>query len=218
MPLRYFFTQEKDDLLVRVLSNCFNALKEVFPNEWKSPIDNILWKTTGFRAVIYALPFICRKGIREKVLTKDFFIRCFTAFKNELKKRNLTLTSSSFPGGGEQNQKTLANLIIQSVANLDLSDYECHLERVPNIQAFASSIDADKYELFDIAQALDKGTVAYDTIVVKTIEDGIELIHSFSDTSIYVKESQREPYLKFIENHYMNGVDYNSWIGFEQAL
>lgn len=48
MPLRYFFTQEKDDLLVRVLSNCFNALKEVFPSEWEHPIDNILWKTTGF--------------------------------------------------------------------------------------------------------------------------------------------------------------------------
>ena len=218
MPLRYFFTQEKDDLLVRVLSNCFNALKEVFPNEWKSPIDNILWKTTGFRAVIYALPFICRRGIRKKVLTKDFFIRCFTAFKNELKKRNLTLTSSSFPGGGEQNQKKLADLIIQSLADLDLSDYECHLERVPNIQAFVSSIDADKYELFDIAQALDKGVVAYETIVVKTIVDDIELIHSFSDTSIYVKESQRKSYLKFIENHYMNGVDYNSWIGFEQKL
>ena len=128
------------------------------------------------------------------------------------------MTSSSFPGGGEQNQKKLANLIIQSVANLNLSDYECHLKRVPNIQAFASSIDADKYELFDIAQALDKGSVAYDTIVVKQATDGIELIHSFSDTSIYVNESQRKPYLKFIEKHYMNDVDYNSWIGFEQAL
>ena len=218
LSLRYFFIQEKDDLLVRVLSNCFNALKEVFPSEWEQPIDNILWKTTGFRAVIYALPFICRKGIREEVLTKDFFVRCFTAFKDELTKRQLTLTSSSFPGGGEQNQKKLANLIIQSVANLNLSDYECHLERVPNIQAFASSIDADKYELFDIAQALDKGSVAYDTIVVKQATDGIELIHSFSDTSIYVSESQRKPYLKFIEKYYMNDVDYNSWIGFEQAL
>lgn len=112
----------------------------------------------------------------------------------------------------------MANLIIQSVANLNLSDYECHLERVPNIQVFASSIDADKYELFDIAQALDKGSVAYDTIVVKQATDGIELIHRFSDTSINVKESQRKQYLKFIEKHYMNDVDYNSWIGFEQAL
>lgn len=218
IPLRCFFVQQKDELLVRVLSNCFNALKEVFPSEWENPNDNILWKSTGFRAVIYALPNICRKGIREKVLTKDFFARCFTTFKNELIKENITLTSKSFPGGGEQNQKKLANLIIQSVANLDLSDYDSHLERVPNIQAFVNSIDADKYELFDIAQALDKGTVAYDTIVVKPMNDGMELIHSFSDTSILVQESQRKPYLKFIEKHYMNDVDYNTWIGFEEAV
>ena len=218
MPLRCFFVQQSDELLVRVFSNCFNALKEVFPSEWEHPYDNILWKSTGFRAVIYALPSICRKGIREKVLTKDFFIECFEAFKNKLKQEKLTLTSQSFPGGGEQNQKKLANIIIQSVANIDLSDYDNHLERVPNIQAFIASIDADQYELFDIAQALDKGRVAYDTISIKPMNDGIELIHCFSDTSIFVQESQRKPYLKFIEKHYMNDVDYNSWIGFEEAL
>lgn len=218
MPLRCFFVQQKDELLVRVLSNCFNALKEVFPSEWDNPNDNILWKSTGFRAVIYALPNICRKGIREKVLTKDFFVGCFTAFKDRLIKENITLTSKSFPGGGEQNQKKLANLIIQSVANLDLSDYDSHLKRVSSIQEFVNSIDVDKYELFDIAHALDKGTVAYDTIVVKPMNDGMELIHSFSDTSILVQESQRKPYLKFIEIHYMNDVDYNTWIGYEEAL
>lgn len=133
-------------------------------------------------------------------------------------KESITLTSKSFPGGGEQNQKKLANLIIQSVANLDLADYNSHLERLPNIQAFISSIDADKYELFDIAQALDNGTVAYDTIVIKPMNDGVELIHCFSDVSISVQENQRKPYLKFIEKHYMNDIDYNSWIGFEDVL
>lgn len=218
MPLRCFFVQQKDELLVRIFSNCFNALKEAFPSEWDNPNDNILWKSTGFRAVMYALPNICRKGIREKVLTKDFFVGCFTTFKDKLTKENITLTSKSFPGGGEQNQKKLANLIIQSVANLDLADYNSHLERLPNIQAFISSIDADKYELFDIAQALDKGTVAYDTIVIKPMNDGVELIHCFSDISISVQENQRKPYLKFIEKHYMNDMDYNSWIGFEDVL
>lgn len=80
MPLRCFFVQQKDELLVRIISNCFNALKEIFPSEWENPNDNILWKSTGFRAVIYALPNICRKGIREKVLTKDFFSR--TCWRN----------------------------------------------------------------------------------------------------------------------------------------
>ena len=105
LPLRFLFIEEKDDILVKILSNCFNALKEVFPAEWETPTSNILWKSTGFRAVIYALSSLCRKGLREHVLTKDFFIKCFEAFKEVLSKEQLTLTSKSFPGGGEQNQK-----------------------------------------------------------------------------------------------------------------
>lgn len=103
----FFFIEGKDDLLVRILSNCFNALKEVFPVEWETPTSNILWKSTGFRAVIYALSSLCRKGLREHVLTKDFFIRCFKSLKEELSKEQLTLTSKSFM---EEENKTKRNL------------------------------------------------------------------------------------------------------------
>ena len=218
LPLRFLFIEEKDDILVKILSNCFNALKEVFPAEWETPTSNILWKSTGFRAVIYALSSLCRKGLREHVLTKDFFIKCFEAFKEVLSKEQLTLTSKSFPGGGEQNQKKLANILIQSIANLNMSEYDDNLTKEVNIQSFIQTIDADRYELFDICQALDKGTVAYDTIVVETLNSGIRLIHRFSDTSIFIEKSQRKPYLKFIEIHYMNDLDYNSWIGLKEEL
>lgn len=218
LPLRFLFIEEKDDILVKILSNCFNALKEVFPAEWETPTSNILWKSTGFRAVIYALSSLCRKGLREHVLTKDFFIKCFEAFKEVLSKEQLTLTSKSFPGGGEQNQKKLANILIQSIANLNMSEYDDNLTKEVNIQSFIQTIDADRYELFDICQALDKGTVAYDTIVVETLNSGIRLIHRFSDTSIFIEESQRKPYLKFIEIHYMNDLDYNSWIVLKEEL
>lgn len=218
LPLRFLFIEEKDDLLVKILSNCFNALKDVFYVEWETPTSNILWKSTGFRAVIYALSSLCRKGLREYVLTKDFFIRCFKAFKEELSKEQLTLTSKSFPGGGEQNQKRLASILIKSMANLNLSEYDENLTKEENIQSFIQTIDADRYELFDICQALDNGTVAYDMIVVETRNSGIRLIHRFSDTSIFIEEKQRKLYLKFIEKHYMNGLDYNSWIGFEEVF
>ena len=87
-----------------------------------------------------------------------------------------------------------------------------------SIQSFIQTIDADRYELFDICQALEKGTEAYDTIVVETRNSGIRLIHRFSDTSIFIEENQRKLYLKFLEKHYMNGLDYNSWIGFEEVF
>lgn len=135
-----------------------------------------------------------------------------------MSKEQLTLTSKSFPGGGEQNQKKLANILIKSIANLNLSEYDNNLKKEVNIQSFIQTIDADRYELFDICQALEKGTEAYDTIVVETVNNGIRLIHRFTDTSIFIEESQRKPYLKFIEKQYMNDIDYNSWIGFEKVL
>lgn len=55
MPFRDFFIADRDDLILKVLLNCFNALRDVFPKEWETPDNNILWKTTGFRAVAYSL-------------------------------------------------------------------------------------------------------------------------------------------------------------------
>ena len=43
--------------------NCFTALKEEFLDEWKDPSRNVLWKTTGYGAIIKALPFLYKKGI-----------------------------------------------------------------------------------------------------------------------------------------------------------
>lgn len=218
LPLRSFFIQKRDDLLVRVFSNCFNALKDVFYSEWENPKDNILWKTTGFRAVIYSLDSLCRKGIREQILTKDYFSGCFYAFKEQLSKQNISLTSEFFPGGGEQNQKKLAKLILESVANIDLSDYKSHLHKTQFAQRFIESIDADMYELFDIAQALDKGSTTYDTMSITETTDGIEIIHLFSDSCVFVSENHRKAILKFIESQYMNGMDYNSWFVFKKSL
>ena len=218
LPFRYFFIERKDEVIIKILFNCFNALKEVFPSEWESPADNILWKTTGFGAVIYSLPNLCRKGFRENELTKTFFVMCFTAFKKELQNNKIELTSKSFPGGGEQNQKKLAQLIISSVASIDLSAYGLYLDKKTDIQDFIDAIDVQSYELFDLSQALDKGFASYDTLLVSSLQDGVEIIHTFSDTSIFVKESMRKIYLDYIEQHYMNGMDYNSWLSLKESL
>ena len=55
-PLRQFFIDKRDDVIAKVIFNCFNALRTVFNEEWNNPDDNILWKTTGFNAIIYAFP------------------------------------------------------------------------------------------------------------------------------------------------------------------
>lgn len=110
LPLRQYFIEEKDDIMLKILLNCFNALKQVFMDEWKNSHDNILWKTTGFGAVVYAFPILFKLGKERGTLTEVFFKECFQQFKNNLAQENMSLRSD-FAGGGEQLQKKLSTYI-----------------------------------------------------------------------------------------------------------
>lgn len=90
-PLRKFFLSERDDALLKILFNCFNALKNVFNEEWKEPDTNILWKSTGFRGVMKALPTIISKGVEYKVLTQDFFNSILLILNKTMERMNLLL-------------------------------------------------------------------------------------------------------------------------------
>lgn len=108
-PLRMFFVSERDDALLKVILNCFNALKNVFLAEWKEPNSNILWKSTGFRGVMKALPTIISKGVEYKVLTQDFFQQYFSHFKQKYGEDKFT---SDNYGSGEAAQNKLCNKIL----------------------------------------------------------------------------------------------------------
>ncbi len=113
LPFRAYFIIERDDMMLKILLNCFNALKKVFTEEWEVPKTNILWKTTGFGAVVYSLVQLLQLGIENRNLTERYFYHCFEAFKERLEKDNKKLTSEHF-GSGEQSQKRLAELIVES--------------------------------------------------------------------------------------------------------
>lgn len=219
-PLREYFIEEKDDVITKILINCFSALKEVFPEEWKDPQRNILWKTTGFRAVIYALPSLIRKGRREKVLTKDYFVLCFSAFKKLLEEERLTLTSKDFPGGGEQNQKVLAGKIIDAVSRLNLDDYIANMNRPADFEAFMENVDElDYHELYDLAQALQGHTKSLVFFKCKEEENGnIEITYPYYDASIGLTAEEAKASLKYLEKKYMEGIDADTWYGYRQAL
>lgn len=111
MPFRRFYILKRDDMILKVLMNCFNAVKDVFPEYWRSPNNNILWKSTGFGGIIKSLNDLILLGIKDKTLTKDFFVQCFKRLKSYLDQEKISLTSESFPGGGEQQQRRLADFI-----------------------------------------------------------------------------------------------------------
>lgn len=218
---RDFFIADKDDMMVQVLLNCFNALKNVFPDEWNTPNDNILWKTTGFRAVIYSLKTIFNKGRRERDLTTQFFVKCFSEFKNTLIKKNLKLTSESFPGGGEQNQKKLANLILDSVINIDKEDYMSHLKRARDYQCFIDDSDElDNDDLYDLAQILLTGKSVSDRFKVGHNEESgeMEIIYPFTEAFIALTDANAKEFLNYLKNKYMNDMDVESWYGYIHAM
>ena len=113
LPFRKFFIDDRDEVILKILLNCFNALKTVFPEEWSEPHLYILWKTTGFNAVVDSLKTIIPIGIKQKRLTQDFFKDIFTSFKTNLIDKSIELTSENF-GSGESETTKLKNLILSS--------------------------------------------------------------------------------------------------------
>lgn len=112
--LRKFFVRNEDKVILLILHNCFTGLKKAFPDQWKKPKDSILWKSTGFGAVIKALPAILEVGVSKKMLTDVFFYDCFSKFRDKLASEDKLLVSSSY-GSGEQAQRHLAEEIVSAI-------------------------------------------------------------------------------------------------------
>lgn len=114
--LRMYFYKERDEVILKVLLNCFTALSRVFSEEWGTPSKYILCKTTGFRGVIKSLPSIIEKGIKFRNLTQDFFYSYFIKVKESLDNDGKSLTSQDF-GSGEAAQNALADCILKPLSS-----------------------------------------------------------------------------------------------------
>ncbi|MFC7678918.1 DGQHR domain-containing protein [Paenibacillus sp. GCM10028914] len=113
IPLRYYFINEKDEIIYKILFNYFSAVKDTFQKEWEDPQRYILSKTTGYGALMRAFPKLYFDGIKQQDLTYSYFSRCLRKFKIQLNNTNKQLTSEFFPSN-EQEQKKLAEIILYS--------------------------------------------------------------------------------------------------------
>lgn len=114
LPLRTYFLNNEDGVILKIFLNVFNALRDTFPEYWETPLDNILWKTTGYVAILNAFNALYDLGDKHNDLTYNHFKKCFTSFKNHLDKENLELTSKDFPSNAQQ-QNRLSKIIIESI-------------------------------------------------------------------------------------------------------
>lgn len=103
---REYFINNKDEIILKILTNYFNSVATVFETEWK---DNnyILAKSTGYGALLKALPDFYSEGIKRKTLSQEFFLDIFKNIRNEFRDNKIELSSSHF-GSGEQAQNALA--------------------------------------------------------------------------------------------------------------
>lgn len=113
---REYFINERDDIILKVLKNYFNAVAEVFPEEWENTSKYILAKTTGYGALLKILPYFYEKGVAVKKLSKEFFVEEFFKVKSGLEKQEIELTSACIPTG-EHGQSYLAKQIKKSSLN-----------------------------------------------------------------------------------------------------
>lgn len=115
LPLRDYFIEENDEVILKLMLNCFNAVRRVFPDEYNKPKENILWKTTGFSAIIKSFPELYHAGERKHDLTEAFFTEAFKKVKSLLGEKGVSLSGSAFAGGGKQLQQQLAQLIVEAM-------------------------------------------------------------------------------------------------------
>ena len=107
-----FFSEDKDEVILKVLSNYFSAVKELFPNDWNDT-SKILTKTTGYFGLCQALPQIFKKGLEQHTLSFDFFKQYLKDAKAYIDKKNISFDSSNFHTG-KQGQAELSNLFLMT--------------------------------------------------------------------------------------------------------
>lgn len=118
LPLRQYFIDGKDAVILKILTNLFNAVEFVFEREWNLPDEYILSKSIGFGAILKAFPAMFELGRSRNDLSMDFFVTLFLQVKKDFESKNIEFTSE-FYGSNEQARAKLANDIL-SALRLDM--------------------------------------------------------------------------------------------------
>jgi DGQHR domain-containing protein len=102
LPFNGFWRDGKDELILRAMTNYFNAIKVTFPDEWnpeayvatKAGVEAkptpVLRRTVGYEALMRALGQIWFEAREQKNISQDFFLEKAKQFKENTKATPLT--------------------------------------------------------------------------------------------------------------------------------
>jgi hypothetical protein len=111
VPFRYSYINNEDQFIYRVLLNYFTAISSVFNDEWNTPNQYIISKSTGCGGMMYALCRIALRGIEARDLRYEYFHRIAQKSRDILEKKNMRLTSEFFPSNNDGQAKLSLILI-----------------------------------------------------------------------------------------------------------
>lgn len=118
LPLRDYFIEGQDEIILKLMFNCFNAVRKVFTEEYNDPKKYVLWKTTGFSAIIKSFPELYQAGEKGHDLTENFFVKAFQLVKSLLNEKGVSLTGDNFGGGGKQVQQQFTQIIVEAMTRI----------------------------------------------------------------------------------------------------
>jgi len=111
LVFRKYYKAQRDEVIAKILVNCFSAVKKAFPIEWNDE-DYILVKTTGYSGVMGSLKTLVPNGEKLANLTEDYFYKIFSRLKEKLKLKGEKLTSEVFASGAT-GEKKLSKQIVE---------------------------------------------------------------------------------------------------------
>lgn len=115
---RKYFIHGKDEVILKILHNYFEAAAEVFPAEWNNPKDFILTKSVGFEGLVSALSILVPRGEKKGDLSKQYFTFVFEQLKLQLSIKNMQLTSKCF-SSSSQDAKRISQMIVDAESLLN---------------------------------------------------------------------------------------------------
>lgn len=75
------FVEEKDWAILKILTNYFRAVADVFPDDWNPAKNSPLARTIGFHALMRLLPDVYQLGSKAGTFEKSFFVERFSRAK-----------------------------------------------------------------------------------------------------------------------------------------
>jgi DGQHR domain-containing protein len=91
---RGFFADNQDDVILKIMLNYFEAVRDTFPNEWRN-LENPLSKTIGYIALMNLLKELGKIGLSQGTLSRNFFLDKLSNAKGKI-----TFSFDEYPASG----------------------------------------------------------------------------------------------------------------------